>query len=265
MHPSRPLEADWVARWPGDQRRARGSRRGRVCESRASRVSCAHSHTESRGASVHATAIAVARSSAAPPAKSWRLEDAAEPCRRVNDRVVEHHAQRFLVRINDVVDEPPARRRMKHQKDNRPLRPIIERHCRGDTVRPVHFRRDGLDPAAVLLARQRIGVEDMKLLVVLRLAFRLSVLAARRQRTDFPVAMILLPRLPESQGRGERREQESLFKRGAALLGERLLSRDQRIHVVLGVRGPPRLGALGKVDRPPRAMRHLRGLMRDDL
>jgi hypothetical protein len=86
---------------------------------------------------------------------------------------------------------------MKHQKDNRPLRPIIERHCRGDTVRPVHFRRDGLDPAAVLLARQRIGVEDMKLLVVLRLAFRLSVLAARRQRTDFPVAMILLLDFPK--------------------------------------------------------------------
>jgi len=51
----------------------------------------------------------------------------------------------------------------------------------------------------------------------------------------------------------------------AALLGERLLSRDQRVHVVLGVRGPPCLAALGQLDRPPRAMGCLRGLMRDDL
>ena len=51
----------------------------------------------------------------------------------------------------------------------------------------------------------------------------------------------------------------------AALLGERLLSSDQRVHVVLGIRGPPRLAALGELDRPPRAMGCLRGLMRDDL
>ena len=46
MHPSRPREADWVARWPRDQRRARGSRRRRAGEGRASHGSCAHPHTE---------------------------------------------------------------------------------------------------------------------------------------------------------------------------------------------------------------------------
>jgi hypothetical protein len=51
----------------------------------------------------------------------------------------------------------------------------------------------------------------------------------------------------------------------AALLGERFLSRDQRVHVILGVRGPPRLAALGERDRRSRAMGCLRGLMRDDL
>ena len=54
-------------------------------------------------------------------------------------------------------------------------------------------------------------------------------------------------------------------ERAAALLGERLLSRDQRVHVVLGVRWPPRLAALGELDRPPRAVGRLRGLMPDDL
>ena len=57
----------------------------------------------------------------------------------------------------------------------------------------------------------------------------------------------------------------AFFKTNAALSGERLLSRDQRVHVVLSARGPPGLAALGEFDRPPRAMGCLRGLMRDDL
>jgi hypothetical protein len=42
----------------------------------------------------------------------------------------------------------------------------------------------------------------------------LPLLSSRRQRTGdrYPLAMIHLPRLPESQGRGALREQESLFR-----------------------------------------------------
>ena len=62
-----------------------------------------------------------------------RRERAAEA--KSTTGLVKDHAQRFLVRIDDVVDEPLARRRMEHQENDRPLRPIMQRHFRRDAVR----------------------------------------------------------------------------------------------------------------------------------
>ena len=161
MHPSRPREADWVARWLSGQRGARRARGGWAGACGAARLA--------RGISRRRPAL---RSRAAPATtdraesrQTRRRERAAEA--KSTTGVVKDHAQRFLVRIDDVVDEPLARRRMEHQKNHRPLRPIIQRHFRHNAVRPIHFRRNGLDPAAILLARQRIGVEYRKVLVVL--------------------------------------------------------------------------------------------------
>jgi hypothetical protein len=77
MHPSRPREADWVARWPGDQRGARGSRRRRAGEGRASPGSCAHPHTE-----MHAHGHGDGPTRPAPTGEFRPGADAGEPDRR---------------------------------------------------------------------------------------------------------------------------------------------------------------------------------------
>jgi hypothetical protein len=119
MHPSRPREADWVARWRLGQRRARGTRRGRAGVGAVARAPPRENPSDGRGASAHA----------------WRVRRPRErgdrrPRGASTTGVVKDYAQRLLVRINDVVDEPLTRGRMEHQKNDRPFRPIIQRHCR---------------------------------------------------------------------------------------------------------------------------------------
>jgi hypothetical protein len=79
-------------------------------------------------------------------ARSRVASAAIEPRRRKGAAsttgLVKDHAQRFLVRINDVVDEPLARGRMDHQEYHRPLRPIMQHHFRPDPVRRLHRRGD---------------------------------------------------------------------------------------------------------------------------
>jgi hypothetical protein len=105
------------------QRRAHGSRRPRAGGGRASRGSCAHPHTE-----LHAHGHGGGPARPAPIGDSRWTQTPANPAGVSATGAVKDHAQGFLVRINDVVDEPLVRRRMKHQEDHRPLRPIIERH-----------------------------------------------------------------------------------------------------------------------------------------
>jgi hypothetical protein len=97
MHPSRPREEDWVARWLSGQRGARRARGG---------------WTGACGAVRLARGINRRRPTTAESRQTRRRERAAEA--KSMTRVVKHHAQRLLVRIDDVVDEPLARRRMEH-------------------------------------------------------------------------------------------------------------------------------------------------------
>src|ERR1700691_2185740 len=104
MHPSRPREADWVARWLSGQRGARRAGGGWAGACGAARLA--------RGISRRRPAL---RSRAAP-ATTDQAESPANPAARARrprastTGVVKDHAQRFLVRIDDVVDEPLARR-----------------------------------------------------------------------------------------------------------------------------------------------------------
>ena len=117
MHPCQLREAEWVARWPLGQRRARGPGGGRAGSGDAARVSCAHPRTR-------------------PPTDRARIPanpDGARVPQKARQRGLTRQgpAQRFLVGINDVVDEPLARGRMDHQEFDRPLRPAMQRHFRG--------------------------------------------------------------------------------------------------------------------------------------
>jgi hypothetical protein len=203
MHPSRPQEADWVARWPGTSAGHAGAANG----GRA-RAALPAAPASIPTWSCMRTGHGGGPTRPAPTGEFRWAQTPANPAGVSATGAVKDHAQGFLVRINDVVDEPFVRRRMKHQENHRPLRPIIQRHRRRDTVRPVHFRRDGLDPTAVLLTRQRIGVEHRKLLVVLH-----------RRR----------PRLVEG------RRKVSVHERGRRIVEDRtptaiVIQRSQRLH-----------------------------------
>jgi hypothetical protein len=107
---------------------AEGTRAGLVGAARASparipgrRRDAAHTHNEDADRLSAKTGEPRGRESAAEGASTIGL--------------AKDHAQRFLVRINDVVDESLARGRMDHQEFDRSLRSIMQRHFRHDAVR----------------------------------------------------------------------------------------------------------------------------------
>jgi hypothetical protein len=99
MHPSRQREADWVAHWLSGQRGARRARGGWTGACSAARL-------------VRGSADGGRRPIKPGSLQTRRRERAAEA--KSTTRVVKDHAQRILVRIDDVIDEPLARRRMEH-------------------------------------------------------------------------------------------------------------------------------------------------------
>ena len=102
MHLSRPREADWVARWLSGQRGGRRARGGWAGACGAVRLARGINR---RRPALHSRA---APATTAESRQTRRRERAAAA--KSTTGVVKDHAQRFLVRIDDVVDEPLARR-----------------------------------------------------------------------------------------------------------------------------------------------------------
>jgi hypothetical protein len=96
MHPSWPREEDWVARWLSGQRGARRARGGWTGACSAARL-------------VRGSADGGRRRPIKPESRQTRRRKHAAAAKSTT-RVVKDHAQRLLVRIDDVVDEPLARR-----------------------------------------------------------------------------------------------------------------------------------------------------------
>jgi hypothetical protein len=109
MHPPRPREAEWVVRWPWGS----GGRAGRAEGGQALvalRATPTRIPRRGRGAALMRSegADRLSADTGEPRRREGAADGASTIC-LAND-----HAQRFLVRTNDVVDEPLARGRMDH-------------------------------------------------------------------------------------------------------------------------------------------------------